>query len=183
MIFNSDLVKLVASCLISMVVCASANAVVPSYNANATTLGILSYVYWPAQLKQINFCVVDGVPQALERQSFVVPSPLLHPRQLYWNPVTSSQLLKNTNQLRACHVLYFVHSPDTVQQRLISNATLGTLSLSENNKDCSIGSAFCVYQQSTRYMFKVNLSALSRSKVQINSKVMQLLQTQERHIP
>ncbi|MFX7253454.1 YfiR family protein, partial [Acinetobacter baumannii] len=53
------------------------------------------------------------------------------------------------------------------------------LSLSINNPECEVGSIFCLYNQNNYTTFKVNLDALSHSKVHIDPRVLLLAKNAE----
>ena len=79
-----------------------------------------------------------------------------------------------------CHVVYFSTTSPQQQQSLIqSYPSRSLLSLSTNNLACEIGSIFCLYNQNTLSTFKVNLDALSYSKVHIDPRVLILAKNTE----
>lgn len=174
------------ACFISLLTLHSAQADTslghydPTANtANTLVSGIMSYVYWDKTVQSISFCSVDGPAQAIDGFLFQPPSALLKPYTVKTQTYTSQQLLKNPQLLKNCRVLYFAKTKDTIQQQII-NQTSQVLSISENNPNCTIGSAFCIYTDKNHYRFKVNLSALYRSKIQVNSKVLSLAQLQDK---
>ena len=178
-----DTVSLFWACYISMIAISSAQAAPTSgthdHTANALVSGIISYVYWDKTVDLIPFCSVDGPAEATDTTLFQPPSPLLKPYTIKTQTYTSQQLLKNPLLLKNCRVLYFAKTADDVQQQII-NQTSQVLSISENNPNCTIGSSFCIYKDKNHYHFKVNLSALHRSKIQVNSKVLSLAQLQDK---
>lgn len=148
-------------------------------HANMLVAGILSYVYWPQTLSTIHVCLVDGPARAIDGRMLSPLTTLLQPRQVKISAVNTDQLLRSDRILASCNVLYFVSTTDRQQQLTINHARPGTLSLSENNPSCSMGSAFCLYSQQQSYHFRVNLNALRRAQVQISSKVLSLAKMQE----
>lgn len=150
-------------------------------NANALVSGILSYTSWDSPLEQINFCIADGPAQFITPKIFTPPSPLIRPNNVKIFDIKMSEVLQNPLSLHnyPCHVLYFVNTPDDLQQQFIQ-ANLGRiLTISENNTECIIGSAFCLYRgDNDRFNFKVNLTSLKKSNIRVNSKVLMLANTE-----
>ena len=60
-------------------------------------------------------------------------------------------------------------------QRISGNSIL---SISENDSECSAGSAFCLLIDGDQASFKVNLDALARSGVRVHPNVLQLARKQ-----
>lgn len=150
--------------------------------ANPLVSGILSYVIWDQSLQNINFCIIDGEANFISKNIFSPPSQIIiQPPYIKVFNYYSDQFIKTTgsNTLPSCQVLYFVKTPDDIQQQIINLSPIKTLSISENNQDCVIGSSFCIYKQNKNYRFKVNLDSLKRSQVRVNSKVLFLSQLQE----
>lgn len=148
-------------------------------NANHLISGILSYTTWDNNLEQINFCVIDGVPNFMSKTIFSPPSPYIKPANIKLIYRTSEELLKTTSPQSTCHVYYFVSTADQIQQQLINVSVSKILTLSENNKDCAIGSAFCIFKAGHQYKFKVNLDSIKRSHIRINPKVLLLVEQRE----
>ncbi len=148
-----------------------------SSNANQMISGILSYITWDSHLNQINFCVVDGTPKFISKNIFSPPSPLIQPTNIKVFSYTFEQLIQTPST--SCNVFYFVQTSDNQQQQIINSYPTKIVTISENNQDCSVGSSFCIYQSKNQYKFKVNLDALKKSQIRINSKVLLLSQQQE----
>ncbi|GAA5016140.1 hypothetical protein GCM10023206_27690 [Acinetobacter puyangensis] len=150
-------------------------------NANHLVSGILSYVTWSTNLNQINFCVIDGPANFISANIFDPTPQIIQPQNVKRFNYTAEQLLKPaaSNPATHCQVYYFVQTSDTVQQQIINRNPLKILTLSENNPECSIGSAFCIYLSKRQFKFKVNLDSLKASQVRVNSKVLLLSQQQE----
>ena len=148
----------------------------PQQNANSLVSGILSYSNWNTQIEHLNFCIVDGPAKLITAQFFSVPSPLILPNHIKPIELKSSDIIQNPLTLHhtSCNILYFVNSNDKIQQQIINHTNYPALSISEQNSDCAIGSAFCLYRTASRYNFKVNLTSLKKSNVRVNSKVLML---------
>ena len=133
-------------------------------------LTILSYSKWANTSRPI-ICVVDNPEAATQFQSSV--------KQLSYDYQVQAVSAKDFPKTE-CHVVYFSTTPPQQQQNLIqSYASRSLLSLSTNNLACEIGSIFCLYNQNTLSTFKVNLDALSYSKVHIDPRVLILAKNTE----
>lgn len=145
-------------------------------NANALVSGILSYTSWDSSLEQINFCISDGPAQFITSNIFNPTSPLIRPNQVKILEIKINDIIQNPLSLHhyACHVLYFVNTPDHLQQQVMQANFGKILTISENNTECAIGSAFCLSKDDDKYSFKVNLTSLKKSNIRVNSKVLML---------
>ena len=82
--------------------------------------------------------------------------------------------------LSSITVVYFTTTTPQQQQNLIqAYPSRSLLSLSINNPACEIGSIFCLYNKKTSSTFKINLDALSYSKVHIDPRVLILAKNTE----
>lgn len=73
-----------------------------------------------------------------------------------------------------CNALYFGRESAEQQQNIINHFQQPLLTISEQNPDCVMGSAFCLQMNASRVTFSVNLDALSRSGVRVNPDVLML---------
>lgn len=134
------------------------------------TLTILSYTKWPNTSKPV-ICVLDNPEAANQFQTSV--------KLLTYDYQVQSV---NTKEFPGteCHVAYFSNTSPQQQQSLIqSYPSRYLLSLSTNNPACEIGSIFCLYNRKSFPTFKVNLDALSYSKVHIDPRVLILAKNTE----
>ncbi len=85
-----------------------------------------------------------------------------------------------TNQFQASvKELSYDYQVQAVSAKELSYPSRFLLSLSTNNSTCEIGSIFCLYNKKTFSTFKVNLDALSYSKVHIDPRVLILAKNTE----
>lgn len=140
----------------------------PTSNIYSTSFAILSYAKWPNPVPEI--CVVNN-PSFAQQLINHLPA-----NASYKISNIQSQQIKNTN----CTALFFSTLSDQEEQHLLNTAvTFPALSISTNNNNCEIGSAFCLYKKGSNYTFKVNMESLSQSKIHIDPRVLLLAKTAE----
>ncbi|MDF2415900.1 MULTISPECIES: YfiR family protein [Acinetobacter] len=133
-------------------------------------LTILSYSKWSNTSRPV-ICVIDNPDAANQFQANI--KQLAYDYQV--QAVNTKDFLKTE-----CHVVYFSTTTAQQQQNLIqSYPSRSLLSLSTNNPNCETGSIFCLYNRKTFSTFKVNLDALSYSKVHIDPRVLILAKNTE----
>ena len=143
---------------------------ISNHNFYELALTILTYSKWPNTSRPI-ICVVDNPEAATQFQSSI--------KQLSYDYQVQAINAKDFPKTE-CHVVYFSTTSPQQQQSLIqSYPSRSLLSLSTNNLTCEIGSIFCLYNQNTLSTFKVNLDALSYSKVHIDPRVLILAKNTE----
>lgn len=141
-----------------------------SHNFYELALSILSYSKW-SNTTRPTICVIDNSEAAAQFQVNI--------RQLAYDyqvqPINVRDFVKTD-----CHVVYFSTTSPQQQHNLIqSHPSRSLLSLSTNNPACEVGSIFCLYNKKTFSTFKVNLDALSDSKVHIDPRVLLLAKNTE----
>lgn len=133
-------------------------------------LTILSYSKWPNTTRP-TICVIDNPEATNQFQASV--------KELSYDYQVQAVNAKEFSKTQ-CHVAYFSTTSPQQQQNLIqSYPSRFLLSLSTNNSTCEIGSIFCLYNKKTFSTFKVNLDALSYSKVHIDPRVLILAKNTE----
>ena len=133
-------------------------------------LTILSYSKW-SNTTRPTICVIDNPDAALQFQTSI--------KQLSYDYQVQAVTAKDFTKTE-CHVAYFSTTIPQQQQSLIqAYPSRSLLSLSTNNPDCEVGSIFCLYHKKTFSTFKVNLDALSYSKVHIDPRVLILAKNAE----
>ncbi|MBH2031131.1 MAG: YfiR family protein [Moraxellaceae bacterium] len=143
---------------------------ISNHNFYELALTILSYSKWSNTSSPI-ICVVDNPEAATQFQLSI--------KQLTYDYQVQSISAKDFTKTD-CHVVYFSVSTPQQQQNLIqAYPSRSLLSLSTNNPVCEIGSIFCLYNKKTFSTFKVNLDALSYSKVHIDPRVLILAKNTE----
>lgn len=128
--------------------------------------GIISYTRWPS---------LNGKPTLCIFSSSAYVSTLQKGEADAW-PYVPVMIQNEQEALTArCDVLYFGLEPPERQQEIIQQLSpRPLLTLSEQNPDCALGSAFCLQIRPQRVTFSVNLDALSRSGVRVNPDVLML---------
>ena len=143
---------------------------ISNHNFYELALTILTYSKWPNTSRPI-ICVVDNPEAATQFQSSI--------KQLSYDYQVQAINAKDF-QKTECHVVYFSTTTPQQQQNLIqAYPSRSLLSLSINNPACEIGSIFCLYNKKTSSTFKINLDALSYSKVHIDPRVLILAKNTE----
>lgn len=138
---------------------------ISTHNFYELALSILSYSKW-SNTNRPTICVIDNQDAANQFQSNI--------RQLAYEYQVQAVSAKDFPKTE-CHVAYFTTTSPQQQQNLIqAYPSRSLLSLSTNNPACEIGSIFCLYNKKTFSTFKVNLDALSYSKVHIDPRVLLL---------
>lgn len=156
----------------------AAPAITAINNADHLVSGIMSYTTWEYDLNKINVCIIDGPANFISSHIFNPPSPLIQPNTIKLFKLNADEILEKPFSLQEtnCQVLYFVKTSDVVQQKIINRSLSSVLTISENNPECTIGSAFCLHRTNQHFKFQVNLHSLRQSKVKVNSKVLMLSQ-------
>lgn len=78
-----------------------------------------------------------------------------------------------------CDVIYLGEITSAQRQNFMQRISgHSILSISENDIECSAGSAFCLQIDGDQASFKVNLDALARSGVRVHPNVLQLARKQ-----
>lgn len=136
-------------------------------NIYTTTLSILSYVKW--NISSPNLCVIDNPTAANQFQQIN--------KQLKYQYTISSIKLDSVESSN-CNAIFFTHTPIASQQQFLNRYSL--LSFSTNNKDCELGSAFCLISKvNGETSFKINLDALTRARVHVDPRVLLLAKNVE----
>ncbi|MDH0565619.1 YfiR family protein [Acinetobacter courvalinii] len=143
---------------------------ISTHNFYELALSILSYSKW-SNTTRPSICVIDNTEAASQFQSNI--------RQLAYDYQVQAVSARDFAKTE-CHVAYFTTTSPQQQQNLIqSYPSRSLLSLSTNNPACEVGSIFCLYNKKTYSTFKVNLEALSYSKVHIDPRVLLLAKNAE----
>ncbi len=143
---------------------------ISNHNFYELALTILSYSKWSNTSRPI-ICVIDNAEASRQFQSNI--------KQLGYDYQVRAVNSKDF-QKTECHVVYFSTTTPQQQQNLIqAYPSRSLLSLSINNPTCEIGSIFCLYNKKTSSTFKINLDALSYSKVHIDPRVLILAKNTE----
>ncbi|MEB6334851.1 YfiR family protein [Serratia rhizosphaerae] len=131
-------------------------------------LGIISYTRWSTPPNPVRLCVT-----AQTRYADGLFSPLLLEAP---HPIKTQRLPLDSNILsQQCDVIYLGDVSNAQRRALIPRiAGHSILVISENDTECSAGSAFCLQPRGKQIGFKVNLDALARSGVRVHPNVLQL---------
>ncbi|KYQ99331.1 cell surface protein [Serratia plymuthica] len=143
-----------------------------THAVTTVVVGIISYARWPSEPKPIRLCVTAPTQYA---EGLFDPILLSAPRPIKTERVPFDSPLLNTG----CDVIYLGNINAGQKQNFIQRIQgHSILSISENDGECSAGSAFCLQIDGDQASFKVNLDALARSGVRVHPNVLQLARKQ-----
>ncbi|WP_420284200.1 YfiR family protein [Serratia liquefaciens] len=135
-------------------------------------VGIISYARWPSEPNPIRLCVTAPTQYA---EGLFDPILLSAPRPIKAERVSFDSPLLSTG----CDVIYLGNINAGQKQNFIQRISgHSILSISENDVECSAGSAFCLQIEGDTASFKANLDALARSGVRVHPNVLQLARKQ-----
>lgn len=148
----------------------SADAPSPSADttANRIVSGIISFTHWPGKTGLPRLCVFSSAKHI----AFSADAAAMTPARSF--NVTYITDWKNRPNVQ-CDAIYFGRETPR-QQSAILATTAGkpTLSIAENNPECTLGAVFCLLVNQTPPAFSVNLDSLSRSGVRVSPDVLLL---------
>lgn len=154
--------------LICAVLFSSSLPAAPTASLYSTVFSILSYAKWNTAAPAV--CAVNNPPLA---QQLLINAPDHSNYRI-------SAIQSNEIKTSACQILIFsTLSPKEEQHLLNTAATFPALSISTNNAECEIGSAFCLYKRSQNFAFKVNLESLTQARVHVDPRVLLLAKSVE----
>ena len=140
-----------------------------SHNIYMMTLSIMSYVKWNTSTPSL--CIVDN-PNMLENFSRTIKQQS--------SSIKTNSVKSKDPSIKECDAIFFSNTTPVNEQKLISASTPPLLSFSNNNIECEIGSAFCLYStKSGNTQFKVNLDSLAKAKIHVDPRVLLLAQSSE----
>ncbi|MGQ8707414.1 YfiR family protein [Serratia sp. TSA_198.1] len=143
-----------------------------THAVTTVVVGIISYARWPSEPNPIRLCVTAPTQYA---EGLFDPILLSAPRPIKTERVPFDSPLLNTG----CDVIYLGNINAGQKQNFIQRIQgHSILSISENDGECSAGSAFCLQIDGDQASFKVNLDALARSGVRVHPNVLQLARKQ-----
>jgi len=143
-----------------------------THAVTTVVVGIFSYARWPSEPNPIRLCVTAPTQYA---EGLFDPILLSAPRPIKTERVPFDSPLLNTG----CDVIYLGNINAGQKQNFIQRIQgHSILSISENDGECSAGSAFCLQIDGDQASFKVNLDALARSGVRVHPNVLQLARKQ-----
>ncbi|WP_324627291.1 YfiR family protein [Acinetobacter sp. MD2(2019)] len=138
-----------------------------------TTLSILSYAKWSANITTPNICIINSPTATTQFKSLV--------QQQHANYTITAMDLKSVN-ISSCQAIFFSNFSAKEEQTILNRNDVhsSVLSFSDNNSECEIGSAFCLYKKNGLTAFQVNLDSLSQAKVKIDPRVLLLAKPLEK---
>jgi len=143
-----------------------------------TVLGILSFVRWPEQPKELTLCVTGETQfaEALSGDLHRANGEILHVKRYAQNSEPSPSLHADIPPL-GCNVLYLGQLSVSMQHRLFERFLhQPVLLISEADADCVVGYMFCLNVGSKRVSFNINLDSLARSSLRVHPNVLKLAQ-------
>ncbi|WP_099092641.1 YfiR family protein [Acinetobacter larvae] len=146
---------------------------ISTHDLYITTLSILSYAKWDSNTSSRPIlCVVDNPAIAQQFRQTI--------QQNKYNYQVSALSFEQLSRA-TCQAVFFSTLSAQEEQNAINNILKPpVLTFSSKNKQCEIGSAFCLYQHKQLTAFKVNLDSLGQSKVHVDPRVLLLAKTSER---
>ncbi|MFK3708216.1 YfiR family protein [Klebsiella sp. NPDC088457] len=138
----------------------------PPKNVRAIVSGIVTYTRWPALSGPPRLCIfsTSRYTHSLAQEK---------PEALPYQPV----IVRNTEEAlnTVCDGFYFGSESPSQQSELTSKyPSRPLLLIAEQNRECAIGSAFCLIINDDRVRFSVNLDVLTHSGVRVNPDVLML---------
>lgn len=132
--------------------------------------GIIGYTRWPTALVPMRFCFVGEVsrrPEIEQAVAALAPS----------GAIVFSQRAGLEASLTGCDVAYVV-APDlrAGSSESLALSAKGVLTIGEGEALCSLGTCFCLTEQSGEVAFATNLDAIARSGLKVNPRVLKLSQ-------
>ena len=146
----------------------------PSTGVAPTVLGILSYVRWPADVNDVNLCIV-GPSEHTDELLRAHATEIAPQRHVQVSRQPADKLPGH------CHVAYLGVLDDAAWQPLLRR--LGPqplITIGERREQCQAGGMFCLDVQPTSIAFEVNLDSLTRGGVRVHPNVLQLARRRAR---
>ncbi len=127
--------------------------------------GMISFTRWRTPSQPIRLCIIP--PTRFAHQLVSMPATAqLSVREVAFAPQTI---------LQQCDAVYYGDVTPEQQQSVISLLQgKSLLTIAENNRECSKGSAFCLQLGKQSVNFELNLDTLARSNIQVNPNVLLL---------
>ena len=140
----------------------------PDTAANRIVSGIISFTHWPGKNSLPRLCIFATAKHLAYSNDSLKTPPAKTFDITYINDRASLASAQ-------CDAIYF-GSETPQQQSEILETTRGrpTLSIAENNPDCTLGAVFCLLVKQNPPAFSVNLDSLSRSGVKVSPDVLLL---------
>lgn len=139
-----------------------------THAVTTVVVGIISYARWSKDPNPIRLCVTAPTHYAV---GLFDPILLSAPRPIKTAYVPFDSPLISTG----CDVIYLGDITPAQRQNFMQRISgHSILSISENDIECSAGSAFCLQIGGDLPSFKVNLDVLARSGVRVHPNVLQL---------
>jgi hypothetical protein len=143
-----------------------------THAVTTVVVGIISYARWSREPNPIRLCVTAPTQYAeglFDPILLSAPRPIKAERVPFDSPTLST----------GCDVIYLGNITAAQRQNFMQRISGNSiLSISENDSECSAGSAFCLQIDGDQASFKVNLDALARSGVRVHPNVLQLARKQ-----
>jgi len=128
---------------------------------------ILEYSRWPEPRTAIRLCV-DQKAQNAGRLDRIV---LSGNRAVRMVPISTG----STGLATACDALYIAKSDlVTMRQQTAKVRGAAVVTITEADRECQSEAMFCLTQQAGQLSFRLNIDAVSRSRVRIDPRVLRL---------
>lgn len=136
--------------------------------ANRLVGGIISFARWPdrgGDPENRTLCVM-GTPQLMAPVAPIVGGKVLT-RIIY--------RIQDPQNIQGCDIIYLGQMAATERQQIIlSLANRPILTITDDDPNCSHGSMFCLYQQSKKIGFSINLDAIKRGNMRVDPRVLRI---------
>jgi hypothetical protein len=127
--------------------------------------GIISYTRWPADLRQLQFCISGDTQVALQAAEID-------------RSANRSVALKRVAAGAAtdgCDILYLGPMAPVRQRQMVSGIRArAVLSIAESDPSCRGGTMFCLRIRSATLAFQLNVDAISRGTVRVDPRVLRI---------
>jgi hypothetical protein len=132
-------------------------------------LGILSYARWPREQSPLNLCLVGPTEYADGLLRLEQPPGDGQRIQVQRRAADDAGLGEQ------CQAVYLGVLSDSERQRVFAGLSgHAVLSIDEQDRQCSVGSMFCLDIRADQVSFAVNLDSVARSGVRVHPRVLDL---------
>lgn len=127
---------------------------------------IAEFSRWPDETRPLTLCIVGPTDHAEDITTYQLSrGRTLSPVRIASSEATAAQ----------CDALY-IGRMSLAEQRRLADLTLGgaVLTIAENDPACRSRAMFCLLFQANSLSFRLNIDAVSRSQVRVDSRVLRM---------
>jgi hypothetical protein len=130
--------------------------------------GIISFTHWPVPRPQVRLCIVGSTGFTFDG---IGTAPSMSAPAIVARKASAIDPIIGT----ACDAQYMGRLSDTERAQVdASRAGHPVLTISENDRTCTLGAMFCLSTDNNRVTFDMNLDSVARSGVRVSPKVLEL---------